>query len=1746
MHMNSFSRIVNLNRSWLILFCFAVINSSLYAQHYIALNIIGPQSVCPGSSYSYYTSSYIQLEWYADGGTIIGSSSGTSVTVLWPTGYGTLSAWGYDLVCDSGCPPGSLEPCMEIQSFNCVEYNYYTNPFFVSPSFSAPIYPAGPVSSCPESQILLSTNVIPNGGVSYQWKRNGGIIKGATSVYYTATISGNYSVATTMSGCTIESAISSVTINPQPPKPTLSATPYNQAPGAYTLTASNSTNYSWQRNGVAINGATSNTYRSTKPGSYTVSNTLNGCTNVSDPYVVTGTDKNYVVVNSVLADNITTEAQLDNLSVIGGTLAQQITYMDDVGRGVQQIATASSPLGRDIVKPVRLDALGRAEFSYLPFTPNQSTGVFVTNPVGTSPANYDTSPHYLFYNDSATDPTKKTPDDTKPFSQTVFEKSPLSRPIEQGSVGAAWQPIPGSNAGKTVKMNYGANTTNEVFSWTIIEHGNLTFSLERGYFANGTLSVTTSTSEEGVQGKEYKDLEGRTVMVKTQLDASNWLETHYVYDTRGNLRFILSPESIKLVYQQSLTSLSSTFLAKHAYQYAVDNLSRKIAEKTPENEWTYFVYDKHDKLVLSQDPNQRLTNEWTFSKYDVWGRPVLTGTTVIAGTVETIRQAVESHSVLFETIGGAVHGYTNNAYPNVSNPDAYLVVSYYDDYCFKAQMPSTLTIFNGASCSSIMAPGGTQGYGPMDFYGGGASGLPPYEFKRVQGLPTGGKVRVLGTSNWLWQVTYYDNNQREVQSIVQNQLGGYDRLSTEYDFSGQVLSTHVMHYKAITPQPQYVITEEYQYDHAGRLKRKFHQIGTDPAKKVRLFELEYNELGQVISKQLHNANAPVQQIDFRQNIRSWPASQLSEDFKLQFGFDNSLGFASMPRYNGDLTSVAWINNLRYTANVTNKQQGWSLNYDNFSRLTGSNYWERDEGAGSWGSAMTKLTESNITYDWNGNLRSLTRKDANNANLDNLTYNYGPAGQEGNRLLAITDTGQTDKGFKDGNTSGNDYAYDGYGNLVQDLNKGISSILYNRLNLTERITMSSGAYVKYVYDAAGSKLAEELYNTSGALVKRIDYVGPFVYENNVIQFIMHDEGRALPIDATNWEYQYTVRDHLGSSRMMISANPRFKEYKATMESENAVAEEQNFSNLPGSRFPYSLANSTPGGDEVSRLKSDMPVGPAISLQVMPGDAIYANAFCYHGGSGFGTTPLSNASMITAIAGAFGGISGAPGEAGQIFNAVNNAYPVYGPSASPANNHPAAYINYILFDLNMVPITGGYTRVGTAPGLVQLGTIIVERPGYMYLYVTNEGNAITPVYFDDFTVQVQESRFMGAYLTYPFGAEVESHTLERWRMPENRYRFQGKELQKELGIELYDFGSRLYDPFAGRWFAVDPQQQFASPYAAMGNNPMMMVDPDGEFAWFIPVIIGAVSGGISGYKIGQSQGLKGWELFGTTFLGAGIGAISGYGSGLISASTAPTTFGGHVASYALSGALSGGISGAATAGMTGGNVLEGAGLGALTGGITGAATGAVFGGIDLARRHAEGTRTLKRLGFKRNTRLTQADVDHILLYDQSINSQWVEGGGQNVLVASNSNLINGNSIDPTTNYILDSNGGLNRGLTIRGSRVTGTIDRFNSTVYIAPKQLEKAIRTYFTITHELDHARTLFQGHWFRWGAELSRLNPRQASYVNEYVGAVSETAAYRQSINMSHKFGGFNHFRFHDEYRKNLNILKSIMKGTYQP
>jgi hypothetical protein len=119
--------------------------------------------------------------------------------------------------------------------------------------------------------------------------------------------------------------------------------------------------------------------------------------------------------------------------------------------------------------------------------------------------------------------------------------------------------------------------------------------------------------------------------------------------------------------------------------------------------------------------------------------------------------------------------------------------------------------------------------------------------------------------------------------------------------------------------------------------------------------------------------------------------------------------------------------------------------------------------------------------------------------------------------------------------------------------------------------------------------------------------------------------------------------------------------------------------------------------------------------------------------------------------------------------------------------------------------------------------------------------------------------------------------------------------------------------------------------------MFIDKSGEL-FFIPIIIGALIGAYSGYKIGEARGATGWNMVGYIFGGAAIGALSG--SAALGVSVAG---GGAMLAGAAAGAIGGaGFSGLAT-GWNGQAMLKGAVFGAISGFVGGGIAASIGGGL-----------------------------------------------------------------------------------------------------------------------------------------------------------------------------------------------------------
>jgi RHS repeat-associated protein len=83
-------------------------------------------------------------------------------------------------------------------------------------------------------------------------------------------------------------------------------------------------------------------------------------------------------------------------------------------------------------------------------------------------------------------------------------------------------------------------------------------------------------------------------------------------------------------------------------------------------------------------------------------------------------------------------------------------------------------------------------------------------------------------------------------------------------------------------------------------------------------------------------------------------------------------------------------------------------------------------------------------------------------------------------------------------------------------------------------------------------------------------------------------------------------------------------------------------------------------------------------------------------------------------------------------------------------------------------------------------------------------------------------------YPFGMTMEGEWQNIVNGPENKYLYNGKELNTDFGLDWSDYEARWYDASIARWNSVDPlAEKFYSwsPYNYVYNNPIIFIDPDG---------------------------------------------------------------------------------------------------------------------------------------------------------------------------------------------------------------------------------------------------------------------------------------------------------------------------------
>lgn len=159
------------------------------------------------------------------------------------------------------------------------------------------------------------------------------------------------------------------------------------------------------------------------------------------------------------------------------------------------------------------------------------------------------------------------------------------------------------------------------------------------------------------------------------------------------------------------------------------------------------------------------------------------------------------------------------------------------------------------------------------------------------------------------------------------------------------------------------------------------------------------------------------------------------------------------------------------------------------------------------------------------------------------------------------------------------------------------------------------------------------------------------------------------------------------------------------------------------------------------------------------------------------------------------------------------------------------------LALFPHAEGYVNI-------TIGKKGAITPNYVFNYTDHLGNVRMSYTFDAYLqilVILEENHY------YPFGMKHTNYNNDEFVYNEDsaenvvltpvspilgsnyNYKYNGKELQEELGLNMYDYGARNYDPALGRWMNMDKlaegYEKF-SPYVYAMNNPTYFVDPDGN--------------------------------------------------------------------------------------------------------------------------------------------------------------------------------------------------------------------------------------------------------------------------------------------------------------------------------
>ncbi len=935
---------------------------------------------------------------------------------------------------------------------------------------------------------------------------------------------------------------------------------------------------------------------------------------------------------------------------------------------------------------------------------------------------------------------------------------------------------------------------------------------------------------------------------------NNYHYTLYYYDQSGNLVRTVAPQGVTPLAMG--TSPSVDYAREHANDptpaprvipthtfetyYNQNSYGQVTRTSNPDQVGqTVYFYDFYGRAVASQNPEQVAAKAYSYVLYDAQGRPVESGQ--IYRDVPAVFQGPPGYTInpLSETElrvddqGGAFKTWV------YSGARSEVTVTTYD----KSLSTVIASKFKSGTQQNLRLRVATVAYFediprpiPTDFFKTSYTSAIHYSYdihgnviEQLQDLPELAPVKqdikstqydfelISGNVNKVtYQANEADQFMHTYQYDVNNRLTETSTSPDGYTYSRE---SHYLYYdygplarKEIGEQK--VQAEDYAYTINGWLKLK---NGT---------QLNVNNDAGKDGRTGYETANPGGHLNIPADVTGYTLGYFEGDYKPIGGgqmetptIGSAFSTNSANLYNGNIRlSTTAIKGVQVGASSTKVVLGASYHYDQLNRLKSMKAYfgtALDNGiASNWnGAASGNAYSMNLTYDRNGNIKTLSRYgESPSVIMDQLTYNYI---SNTNKLHQVTDVAGTALFDDISNTQGaNNYVYDKLGQLTKDVSEGITDMNWRRGDRKLRSMKRNTNVTSFLYDPFGRRIAK-VYKPAGTNDKTQWVYAYYANEANGTTMAVYDIKYA-----TN--YVYLKEQHIyGAERLgMVQLN------KTVYANGTALPTDSYSTNTLGNKR-YELVNHL---GNVNAVITDRKM-----LSSNYSSYSYYFDFTTTGTAGW-TTALCSGSSVSLS----GGILRLTPGSSCAFNATkefqvtpNKPYLVSFDLNKGTQNINVEF--YTSASATSAP-SGSPIAVITNPanGIVTYAITPGTGMNYLRINLKKISTESSSYSIDNLQVQTAGSSPYNAVVVmtsdyYPFGYQMPGRHTNDDRY---RYGYNSMEKDKEMHGEgnSYTTEFRQYDPRLGRWLSLDPMAGSApgwSPYRAFFDNPILFNDPSGLF-------------------------------------------------------------------------------------------------------------------------------------------------------------------------------------------------------------------------------------------------------------------------------------------------------------------------------